>query len=67
MLPSNKGAIPPQPGEVLREGQGVVPQSAPRGPQTIIFVEYKWHLQAAVRIVVLLVNYLKFSRLNFYL
>ena len=28
--PSNIGAIPPQPGEVLREDQGVVPHMVPK-------------------------------------
>jgi len=35
------GAFPlPQPGEVLREGQGVIPQSAPTRSPNEIFVEY---------------------------
>jgi len=45
----------PQPGKVLREGQGVVPQSAPTRSPNEIFVEYNWI--SSVKIVVLLVNY----------
>jgi len=40
--PSNIGAIPPQPGEVLREGQGVVLQLPPTRSPNEIFVEYSW-------------------------
>jgi len=32
----------PQPGEVLREGQGVVPQSAPTRFRNELSVEYNW-------------------------
>jgi len=55
LSPSNIGAIPPQPKEVLREGQGVVlPVSPTRSPNEV-FVDYT--RASAVIIVALLVNY----------
>jgi len=42
---NNIGAISPQPGEVLREGQGGCPQVCPHTkicPQTKFFVQYHW-------------------------